>query len=209
MGSEGALSELRQQVVEAGRRMYSLGLVRRLTGNVSACDARRQLIAIKPSGVGWDALQTEQIVILDLDGRVLEGEGPSIETPMHLSVYAHVPAARAVVHSHSPLATGFAVARRPIPPLHTGSAELGGEVPLVPYAPPGSQALAQAVAETAPRHPALLLANHGVLCWGQDLSQALERNLLLEDLARWALIQGLLGSQVRLTAEQLRAIRGA
>ena len=208
MGSAESLAELRQQVVKAGRRMYALGLVRRLTGNVSACDARRRMIAIKPSGVAWDALQADRIVILDLEGRVVEGEGPSLETPMHLSVYAHVPAARAVVHSHSPLATGFAVARRPIPPLHTGSAEVGGEVPLVPYAPPGSQALAQAVAALAPRHPALLLANHGVLCWGEDLTQALERNLLLEDLARWALIQGMLGSQARLSAAELRTIRG-
>ena len=201
------LPELREEIVETGRRIYELRLVTDLSGNISARDAESGLIAIKPSGVHWMEIQPEDIVIMDEQANIVEGSRkPSIETPMHTAIYRHYPETGAVVHTHSPYATGFAAARKPIPPVCINSAEVGGEIPITPYHPPGSQEMAQSAVECLRAKKAALIAAHGVVCIGKDLQQAVYFNTLVELIAQLALIRQILGSEAQLTPEQLSAL---
>jgi L-ribulose-5-phosphate 4-epimerase len=201
------LKEIRQAVVETGHRIFELGLVNATCGNISIRDAESGLICIKPSGVPWMSIQPEDVVVIDMDGRVVEGKRkPSIETPMHTTIYRNFQNWLAVVHSHSLYATGFASALLPIPPICITSAEIGGEVPCAPYCPPGSRELADVVAATMQGRQVILLGHHGVRCCARTLDEAVFLNILLEDIAHLALIQRSLGSQAQLTPARLQAL---
>jgi L-ribulose-5-phosphate 4-epimerase len=202
------LKEIRQAVVETGRRIFELGLVNATCGNISIRDAESGLICIKPSRVPWMAIHPEDVVVMDLDGRVVEGKRkPSIETPMHTTIYRNFPDWLAVVHSHSLYATGFACALQPILPICINSVEIGGEVPCAPYCPPGSRELADVVAGTMQGRQVILLGHHGVLCCARTLDEAVFLNVLLEEIAHLALIHKCLGSQAQLTPSQLSVLR--
>jgi len=201
------LNDIRKQLAETGRQIYELKLVSPLAGNISARDPQTGLIGIKPSGVHWLEIQPEDIVIIDDHGNKVDGQRkPSTETPMHTLIYRNFPDAMAVVHTHSPIATGFAAALKPIPAVNVNAVDVGGEVPVTPYYPPGSQDLAEAVTARLRGRKAVLLGLHGVLCYGQDLDEAVYLSLIVEDIARLALVRTLLGSEAHLTEEQLAAI---
>jgi L-fuculose-phosphate aldolase len=201
------LPKLREEIVETGRQIYKLKLVTDLSGNISARETESGLIAIKPSGVHWLEIQPEDVVIMDEQGKIVEGDRkPSIETPMHTSIYRNYPEAGAVVHSHSPYATGFAVARKPIPPVCINSAEVGGEIPVTPYHPPGSSEMARSAVECLRSKKAALIAAHGVVCIGKNLQQAVYFNTLVELIAQLALIRQILGSDAQLSPEELAAL---
>jgi len=201
------LHELREQISEYGRKIYASGLTSKYSGNISARDAKSGLIAIKPSGIPWDLIKPSDVVIVDENGRVVEGnQKPSIETPMHTAVYRFYSEAMAVVHTHSRYATGFAVARMPIPAICVNSVELGGQIPVLPYFPPGSAENSQSIAEGLQGKKAVLLAAHGVLCYGADLEEAVYYNEVLEEIAEYAIIQRILGSKVVLSAAEIEVI---
>lgn len=184
----------RRQVAEICRRLYERGLVTSVAGNVSARAGDR--IFIKPTGFSLDAVTADDLTVVDLNGRVLEGcHRPSTELPMHLAVYRANPALRAVVHSHSPVATAFAVIGQGLAALTTEAEMLLGEVPLVPYAPPGSEALGEAVGRRAadPGCGAVLLERHGLVAWAEDVVTAYHRAELAEETARVHLLVRLLG----------------
>jgi L-fuculose-phosphate aldolase len=199
--------QLRKQIVTTGRYVYETGLTSKYSGNISARDSESGLIAIKPSGVPWLSITEEDVVIINLEGEVVEGKRkPSIETPMHIAVYRYILEAKAVVHTHSKYGTGFAVARQPIPAVAINSVELGGEVPVTPFYTPGSKENARAIAEGLEGRKAILLAAHGVLCYGQDLEEAVYFNEIVEEVAQFTLIQKILGSDARLTPEEISII---
>jgi L-fuculose-phosphate aldolase len=125
---------------------------------------------------------------------------------MHTAVYRSYPETMAVVHTHSKFGTGFAVARMPIPAICINSVELGGEVPVIPYYPPGSVENAQAIADGLCGRPALLLAAHGVLCRGKDLEEGVYINETLEEVAQLALIHRILGGDAELSEEEISLI---
>lgn len=192
--SHGIESDLRRQVAEVCRRLYARGLVTSVAGNVSAREGDR--IWIKPTGFSLDAVAPDDLIAVGLDGRVLEGRHrPSTELPMHLAVYRANPALGAVVHSHSPAATAFAVLGRGLTALTTEAEMLLGEVVLVPYAAPGSAALGEAVGRRAadPGCRAVLLERHGVVAWAEDVWTAYHRAELAEETARVHLLVRLLG----------------
>lgn len=201
------LNDMRQKVAETGRQIYQMGLVRAYSGNVSMRDPENGLICIKPSGVPWMTIQAEDVVVIDVDGRIVDGKRkPSIETPMHTSIYREFPEWLAVVHSHSLYATGFACSLRPIPPICINSVEIGGEVPCAPYCPPGSKELAVTVSKYMQGRQVILLGHHGALCCAKTLDDAVHLNTILEDIAHLALIRQTLGSQAQLTSEELAAL---
>jgi L-fuculose-phosphate aldolase len=201
------LPDLREQICKQGRYLFESGLTSKYSGNISVLDRDSRLIAIKPSGVPWLEITPEDVVIIDENGQVVEGKRkPSIETPMHTAVYCSYPETMAVVHSHSKYGTGFAVARLPIPAICVNSVELGGEVPVIPYSPPGSKENAKLIAAGLRGHKAILLAAHGVLCHGRDLDEAVYFNEVLEEVAQFALIRRILGSEAKLTDEEIATI---
>ncbi len=180
-----------EQVARISRRLYERGMVSSVAGNVSLRDGER--VYITPTGAALGDLSAGDIIITDLDGRQLDGIGrPSSELPMHLAILRADPGVEAVVHTHSPLAVAFAVAGRGLAALTTEAEMLLGEVPLLPYAPPGSDALAAAVAKCVPRCRAALLERHGVVTWGPDLATAYQRAELVEESGKVHLLVKLL-----------------
>lgn len=179
----------RQELLQTARRMHRAGLVVATTGNASQRftePAGRELVAITPSGLPYDTMAAEDIVVLDMEGRRVAGElAPSIETAMHLAIYRARKGIRAVVHTHTVHASVVAVTSREIPPLLDDQVTfLGGEIRVADYAPPGSPQLAgNAVAALGPRNAALL-AGHGAIALGRDLREAFDNCEILEKTAR-------------------------
>lgn len=201
--------ELRRAIVGVCRRLDERGLVAGIDGNVSARLDERTLL-VTPSGVTKGRIGADEIVGIDLDGRPRRGERgrPSSEIRMHLAIYRERPDVRAVVHAHPPTATGFALAGEGlVAPMLPEIILLAGSVPLVPYATPGTEALADQLHPYLADHDAFLLANHGATTVGSTLDAALHRMESLEHAARIILTARLLGNVTELTAEQAAVLR--
>ena len=162
-------------------------------GNVSALDKESGLVAIKPSGIRYEALRPEHMVIVDMDGRVVEGEfKPSSDTASHLFIYRHRPDVGGIVHTHSPYATAFAAVNRPIPVVLTAMAdEFGGPIPCGGFALIGGEEIGQIVVESIGSSPAVLLKNHGVFTIVRTAESAVKAAVMVEDVARtvWLALQ--------------------
>ncbi len=154
-------------------------------GNVSVRDPETGLVAIKPSGVRYDDLTPESMVVLDLDGAVVEGANkPSSDTASHLYIYRHRPDVNGVVHTHSRYATAFAAVGRSIPVYLTAQAdEFGAEIPCGGFAFIGDEAIGAVVVESIGRSPAVLLKNHGVFTIGPSAEAAVKAAVMVEDIA--------------------------
>ena len=154
-------------------------------GNVSLRDPQTGLVAIKPSGVRDDDLTPESMVVLDLDGAIVEGANkPSSDTASHLYIYRHRPDVNGVVHTHSRYATAFAAVGRSIPVYLTAQAdEFGGEIPCGGFAFIGDEAIGAVVVESIGRSPAVLLKNHGVFTIGPSAEAAVKAAVMVEDIA--------------------------
>ncbi|MEW6555714.1 MAG: class II aldolase/adducin family protein [Actinomycetota bacterium] len=194
MDNESAMREL---ICEIGKRVWQRGMASANSGNISARLAADEIM-ITPTLVSKGFMRPEQLLVMDLDGAVKRGEGyPTTETAMHLRLFREKAYIGGVVHSHPPIATSFAVAGKALD-LHLipEAVIFLGEVPLVPFQPPGSPELADAIAPYLDDYDAVLLENHGVLCWGSDVEQAYHRMETVEFCA-----------QVTLTAQQLGGAR--
>ena len=177
--------EARQGILEVGRRMYARGFAAANDGNIT-CRVSDNTLWTTPTGVSKGYMSEEMLILVDLDGNVLEGTGkPSSELRMHLRVYRENPAILACVHAHPPVASAFAVAGLPLdrPILPEGIVMLG-EVPVAPYAQPGTREVPDSIAPFCRTHNAVLLANHGALTWGTELMQAYMRMESLENYAK-------------------------
>jgi L-fuculose-phosphate aldolase len=198
----GGEAALREDIVEAGRRLYAKGLIAGGEGNLSVRDGER--ILVTPGGVCKGFLKPEDVVVTDLDGRPVRGGRATSEILMHAAVYRRRPDVGAVVHAHPPAATGFAVSGRPLDqPVLAEPVVTLGPVPVVPFGTPSTTELADRVAAAIGSAQALLLANHGALTVGETLWRAWERMETLEQYARIALVAQLLGGQKVLTREDV------
>ena len=186
------LEALRNEVVRCAQEAEAQGLCRWRSGNFSARDAETGLVCMTPSGVNRRLMIAEDIVVMDLDGRVAEaanGRKPSSEALMHLAAYEVRPNVCAIVHTHSPFALVFAALERPIPGLVLEAAHLhceGGSVPVASFAPQGTQELADSVRAPLRMGDAMLLARHGALAVGTSLDDALLKAAYVEELAEVA-----------------------
>lgn len=199
----------REELCQVCRLLYQRGYTVGHDGNVSLRLGEDQIL-VTPSGVGKGRLRPEMLVKCTLSGEVLEGDRhPSSETPMHLMVYRERPDVRAVVHAHPPMATAFAVCRRPLGERYLTETVSGlGEVPVAPFALPSTREVPDSVRPFVRDHSAVLLANHGALAWGPDLWSAFDRMETVEQTARiYAHVQ-LLGGGVELTEAQTAALLG-
>jgi L-ribulose-5-phosphate 4-epimerase len=179
------LEEQRAELVRLHAELPRHGLVVWTGGNVSLRDPASGLVAIKPSGVRYEDLTAESMVVLDLDGTVAEGTlNPSSDTASHLYIYRHRPDVNGVVHTHSRYATAFAAVGRSIPVYLTAQAdEFGGEIPCAGFAMIGDEEIGAQVVETIGQSPAVLLRNHGVFTVGPTAAAAVKAAVMVEDIA--------------------------
>jgi L-fuculose-phosphate aldolase len=172
------LDQEREQVAAAARRLAAEGLVIGTAGNVSA--RREDRVAITPSGADLADLLTEHVTVVDLDGRVVGGGlEPSSELGLHLGVYRRYQAG-AVVHTHAPMATALSCVLDELPCVHYQMLLLGGAVRVAGYQTFGTPELAESVLAALDGRTAALMASHGAIAYGSDLSAAIDRSLLLE-----------------------------
>ena len=187
------LQVLREQVWKLHLELPKSGLVTWTGGNVSARDPETGYVVIKPSGVKYEDLRPEHLVILDVDGKIVEGDlKPSSDTASHLYIYRHRPDVNGAVHTHSPYATAFAALGRPIPVYLTAMGdEFGGPIPCGGFALIGGEQIGQVVVESIGSSPAVLLKNHGVFTIGQTVEAAVKAAVMVEDVARtvWLALQ--------------------
>lgn len=184
-GTDMSQSALRRQLLEVAHQLHARGWVANHDGNVTIRMPGDRLLAT-PTALSKRVLQESDLIVVDLAGKVLQGgRRPFSELALHRAVYEVRPDARAVVHSHSPRATAMAVAGVAVEPRMLAEAvvSLGTQVPLLPYAfPNGAEQVAQLKA-AASEVDVVLLGNHGVLAWGDDVEQAYLRAELVEHLA--------------------------
>jgi L-fuculose-phosphate aldolase len=195
----------RADVCRFARRMLGDGLVVGRSGNVSV--RAGDLVAVTPTGVDADALEPDDVPVVDLDGTVVAGRLlPTSELRLHLAAYAADSGRRAVVHTHAPHATAVGLLVDTVPPVHYVLGLLGDEVPVAPYATYGTEELARhAVAALAGRS-GCLLRNHGTVAVGGDLAEAYERTVQLEWACRVWLLARAAGEPALLPDGELRQV---
>jgi len=182
------IKELRTQVSTLHAELAQYGLVVWTAGNVSARVSGHDLLVIKPSGVSYDDLTPESMIVCDLHGTVVEGDlAPSSDTAAHAYVYRHMPDVGGVVHTHSTYASAWAARGEPVPCVLTAIAdEFGAEIPVGPFALIGDDSIGRGIVETlaAHRSPAVLMRNHGVFTTGANAHAAVKAAVMCEDAAR-------------------------
>jgi L-fuculose-phosphate aldolase len=201
--------ELRDAIVEVGRRLYGRGYTASNDGNISVrLDAERLLMT--PKSVCKGFMTPAMMCITDLEGRKLAGDrDPSSEMQMHLEVYRQRPDAKAVVHAHPPIATGFAVAGIPLDRAVLAEVVTTlGSVPIAEYATPSTKELPEAVRKYVKAHDGMLLANHGALTLGADVFAAYYKMETIEHFAKISLVARLLGGERLLSRQEVDRLQG-
>ena len=180
------LESLRREVCLLNQELPRSGLVTWTSGNVSGRDPEADLIVIKPSGIRYEELTPDNMVIVDLDGQVVEGPlKPSSDTRAHAYVYRHRSDVFGVCHTHSCFATAWAAVGRPIPPVLTAVCdEFGGPIPVGAYAKVGGNEIGEEIVRSIGSSPAILMKNHGVFSVGKDSEAAVKAAVMVEDVAR-------------------------
>ena len=206
------LDRLRADIVEIGRRLYTRGFCASNDGNITVRFADDRVLTT-PKSVSKGYMTPDMMVVVDLDGRKVSGErDASSELLMHLEVYRQRPDARAVVHAHPPLATGFAVAGVPLDRAVLAEVICTlGSIPIVDYATPSTPELPAAVRQYIKTHDGLLLANHGALTVGTDVYSAYYKMETVEHFAKISLVARMLGGERLISQEEvlrLQALRG-
>ena len=204
------VAELREIVSDLHAELPRNGLVAWTSGNVSARVPGADLMVIKPSGIGYDDLTPESMVVCDLDGNtVSDSYTPSSDTATHAYIYRHMPEVGGVVHTHSTYATAWAALGEPIPCVITAMAdEFGGEIPVGPFALIGSDEIGRGVVATLSGHrsPAVLMRSHGVFTIGPTVRDAVKAAIMCEDVARTVHTARLLGTPEALPQDQVDAL---
>lgn len=196
--------ELREDVIEIGRLVYQKGWVAANDGNITVrMDADRLLCT--PTGVSKGMMHADDLIVCDMEGNKLQGRlERTSEVAMHLAIYKLRQDVRSVVHAHPPVCTGFAAAGKPLNMALLPEVIIGlGCVPLAGYGLPGTPALIEPMLPLIPKYDALLMANHGAVCYGEDVYKAFFRMETVEHYARIALVAELLGGASVLPKEEV------
>ena len=202
-----AIAALRRTVCDLHAELVRYGLVAWTAGNVSGRVPGTDRFVIKPSGIGYEELSPEAIVVCDLDGALVDGDlAPSSDTAAHAYVYRHRPDIGGVVHTHSTYATAWAARGEPIPCVLTAMAdEFGGDIPVGPFALIGDDSIGRGIVATLDEHrsPAVLMQNHGVFTVGPDARAAVKAAVMCEDVARTVHIARQLGEPLPIEAGEV------
>jgi L-ribulose-5-phosphate 4-epimerase len=206
------VAALRAEVAELHAELPANGLVAWTAGNVSARVPGADLLVIKPSGVRYDELSADTMVVTDLSGDLVDGDlAPSSDTAAHAYVYAHLPHVGGVVHTHSTYATAWAARGEPIPCVLTMIAdEFGGEIPVGPFALIGDDSIGRGIVDTLRNHrsPAVLMRNHGVFTIGSTAKAAVKAAVLCEDVAHTVHVARQLGATLPIDQPDIDSLYG-
>ena len=199
------LESLKEELYQLHLELPRHGLVVWTGGNVSVRDSQTGLVVIKPSGVRYEALSPDQMVVMDVDGRQVEGQlKPSSDTASHLYIYRQRPDVFGVVHTHSPYATAFAANGRSIPVVLTAIAdEFGGDIPCAGFSLIGDESIGRLVVENIGSSRAVLLKNHGVFTVGKTAEAAVKAAVMVEDVARTVWLALTLGTPDQIPTEDV------
>jgi L-ribulose-5-phosphate 4-epimerase len=211
---DDAIRRTREQVASLHAELTRYGLVIWTGGNISGRVPGAELFVIKPSGVSYDDLAPENMILCDLDGNVVPGtpgseRSPSSDTAAHAYVYRNMPHVGGVVHTHSTYATAWAARGEAIPCVITGMAdEFGGEIPVGPFAIIGDDSIGRGIVATLDGHRsrAVLMQNHGVFTIGSDAKAAVKAAVMCEDVARTIHIARQLGEPIPIPQESIDAL---
>lgn len=198
------LNELRKEVYESLLELPKNRLVTMHSGTVSGRDPDSGLIVIKPTGFRYDKLTPADLIVVDEDGHRVEGDLiPSSDTATHLYLYKHRPDIHGIVHTHSPFASIFAVLGKPIPPVMTSAALLGGEIPIGGYAPVGGEDIGSEIMAKIGNCSAIVMQNHGVYTIASTVWKATIYAVEVEDVAKIAYYATLHGEPIVLSNAQV------
>jgi L-ribulose-5-phosphate 4-epimerase len=204
------VAQLRGVVADLHSELTRNSLVAWTSGNISARVPGEDLIVIKPSGISYDDLTAQSMVVVDLHGKVVEGDlAPSSDAATHAYIYRSMDHVGGVVHTHSPYATAWAALGLPIPCVLTAIAdEFGGDIPVGPFARIGGEEIGAGVVATlsGSRSPAVLMRNHGVFAIGPSARGAVKAAVMCEDIARTVLLAKTLGEPTRLAQDDIDAL---
>ena len=202
------LERLKESVCAMNRRICDEGLVRWTMGNVSGRDFETDLVVIKPSGIAFEDLAPGAMIVVDLEGNVVEGElAPSVDMPTHLVIYRARPDVGGVVHTHSNFATAFATVGRPIPAVLTEIGdEFGEAIPVGAYCQIGETEIGEEVLRSIGTCKAILVQNHGVFTIGRDAHDAVKAAVMVENAAKTVFIAEQLGTPIPIPDHEVKRL---
>ncbi len=202
------LEKLKEELLQLHLELPKNNLVVWTGGNVSARDPGTGLVVIKASGIRYDEMRLEHMVVMDMDGNRVEGDyKPSSDVFSHLYIYKHRADVGGIVHTHSRYATAFAVLGKPIPCVLTAMAdEFGGPIPCGGFALIGDEAIGKVVVESIGGSPAVLLKNHGVFTIGKNARAAVKAAVMVEDVARTVYYAMQLGETIPIPKEMVASL---
>jgi len=202
------LKKLKEKLVQLHQELPKNNLVMWTGGNVSARDPKTGLIVIKASGIRYEEMHPKHMVVVDMDGKVVDGEfKPSSDVYSHLYIYKHRPDVGGVVHTHSAYATAFAVVNKPIPVVLTAIAdEFGGPIPCGGFALIGDDAVGKVVVDSIGKSPAVLLKNHGVFTIGKDPKSAVKAAVMTEENAKTVWLAMQIGTPDEISQEDVKKL---
>jgi len=206
------LFAIQAEVARLHAELVRYNLVAWTAGNVSARVPGHDLMVIKPSGIDYDEITANHMIVCDLDGNIVQGDlAPSSDTAAHAYVYRHLPSVGGVVHTHSPYACAWAARGEPIPCVLTAMAdEFGGPIPVGPFALIGNDDIGVGIVETLTGHrsPAVLMRNHGVFTIGVSAQAAVKAAVMCEDVARSVHLARQLGEPIPIAAADIDRLYG-
>jgi len=201
------LEELREDVWKCNLELPKNGLVKMTSGNVSGRDPESGLVVIKPSGYSYEQMAPADMVVVDLQGNVIDGHlKPSVDMATHLYVYHHRPDVLGIAHTHSPYATTFAALGQPIPACLTATAMMGGEIPLGGYVSIGDEAIGEEIIRKIGNSLAIIMQNHGVFTVGSSAKLATKIAVEVEEIAMITHMALLRGEPIMLTQKQVAEV---
>ena len=201
--------DYKEKLIEAGKSMLHSGLTVETWGNISLRDPKTGLIYLTPSGMPYDTIVPEDVVVMDPDGNVVEGfRKPTIEYLMHIGIMKKRPEVNAIIHTHPVYSQVFALLHEDIPPVIDEAAQTFGEsVKVSEYALPGSREMAENVIAALGENSACLIANHGAVCVGKDVSAAFKTCKVLEMVAQIYYMARNIGEPKPISKENIAAMR--
>ena len=202
------LEKLRKEVYEAHMSLWENKLVMWTSGNVSARDNQTNLVVIKPSGVSYKDLSPHNLVLVDLEGNILEGDlKPSVDMATHLYVYKHMPEVNSVIHTHSTYASAFAVIGKEIPICLTAMADFFGDrIPLGELVLIGEEDIGREIVSKIGNSKAIIMKNHGPFTIGKDVREALQAAIFLEENAKILIMANILGEPQPIPEEMAKVL---
>jgi L-ribulose-5-phosphate 4-epimerase len=189
------LENLKKEVYKAHMNLWENRLVMWTSGNVSARDSETNLVVIKPSGVSYDKLSPDNLVVVDLNGKVIEGDlKPSVDMATHLYIYRNMPDVSSVIHTHSTYASAFAATGKPIPVCLTAMADFfGRDIPIGELVLIGEEEIGKEIVCKIGGSKAIIMKNHGPFTVGKSVNEALKAAIFLEESAKTLIMAKILG----------------